>query len=91
VRTNFKKLLADTLGVLTAILLLVFWMIVLNPWGWNVRFPGGLQGGALMMVSMVLTSFLAALWGRRVWRAILIAAIATFVYVGFIYRMPFWY
>jgi hypothetical protein len=69
----------------------MLWTIVLNPLKWNVALPGGLRGGFIAMLLAIVMSVLAALWRKRAWWIIVAAAAATFIYIGFFYKMPLWY
>lgn len=79
------------MGVVSVCLLTFLWWITLDPLKMHPRFPGGLKGGAIAMSLAVACSFLAALFGKRLWLFIALWAVLTFVYIGFFYRMPLWY
>ncbi len=86
-----RSSVANALGIVSVALLCFLWVIALNFLRLNLRFPGGLQGGAVTMILAMLFSLLAGIWGRRMWFVVLAAAILTFVYIGFFYKLQLWY
>lgn len=82
---------ANTLGLITVLYLLFLWVVVLNPFAWDLRFPGGLKSGFITMLLAIVASLIAGIWGKRAWLIVTAAATSTFVYILFFYKMPMIY
>jgi hypothetical protein len=89
--TRVRSATANVLGVLALIYLVFLWTIVLNPVKWNLSFPGGLSAGFITMLLAILASVVAGIWGKRAWLVVAGAATLTFIYIGFVEKMPFVY
>jgi multisubunit Na+/H+ antiporter MnhB subunit len=84
------RILAVTLGLLSAAGLAFVWVVVSAPVRWDLRYPGGGFSGLLTVIAYIGMSVVAGRWGSRKWYALTVIAVLTFVYVGFFIRSPYW-
>ncbi len=81
---------ATALGLIGLAILVHLWCVVLAPIKWNVRYPGGMMSMISVMLLAMGLSFAAGIWGNRRWYILAVGAVATFVYVGWFIRSPWW-
>jgi hypothetical protein len=87
-----RSTVANVLRTLIVLYLLFLWTVVLNPFRWEISFPGGLRGGTITMLLAIVASSIAAGWGKKVWLLVTArATVLTFIYMGFFYKMPLIY
>jgi len=66
------------------------WFVFLAPTRWGIFYPGGVVGLVFMMVLAIGLSAVASILGGRRWYLVTLAALATFVYIGFFVRSNLW-
>jgi hypothetical protein len=84
------RILAVTLGLLSAAGLVLVWIVLLAPVGWRLEYPGGALSGLLSMISYLVMSFAAGWLGSRKWFVLTIIVVLTFVYMTLVLRSPYW-
>ena len=89
--TKARLIIANVLGSTSVAYLVFLWAIVINPWKWNIAFPGGVVPAFLTMLLNVVAAVLAGIWGKRPWLIVTGAAVVTFIYLGFFQKLEFIY
>jgi len=71
--------------MLSLTVLLVVWLLVLNPMKWNGKFSGAVP----TLVLITITSLFASVRGSKLWSFVFAATVLTLVFVLFFYRPLF--
>jgi hypothetical protein len=77
------RIWTSAFGLLSILIVGYFWLLMLVPIAWNLRFPGGGFALVAILLLSIIVSGIAGLAGSRRWYLVTIAAVGTFLFLGF--------
>jgi len=88
---NWRRIITIGLGVVSTIMLARLWVSLFVPYTWGLQFPGGDIGAASALLSAIVLSLIAGIWGSRTWLYVLGAGILTVAYILIFTNRSVWH